>query len=302
MTKESTFKIAFLLTLYSNPEQANMFMNQLLKYEGSYIFIHVDKKAMQIKDKLLKHERIDIMPKSYLVEWGDFSQTESVWELIKYAHNKGDFEYYSVHSGSDLAIKPVETFAEFLKSDNKYAYTICNKLPAKDWQYGGGLGRLALKWPKCFRKKYSAHSPMRYFRSLYGKAYGAGIIKGRKLPDDIEFYGKSDWYTLRKDCVSNMLHYVEKHPEYIDLYRDSLIGSEIFFTTLVHIDKKEDIVSDNDLRYIDFHNPDKETPGSPKLLKTEDYNKIINSGMFFARKFDIRVDPDIVSRIIKEVY
>lgn len=299
----SRIRIAFLLTLYGNIEQANMFIKQLLEYEGSYIFIHVDKKAENIKKDILKDERVQIMPKSLLVEWGDFSQTESTYELMKYANKSGKFDYYSVHSGSDLAIKSVRAFADFLENDNKYAYTICDRLPEKTWQYGGGLGRIALKWPKCFRRKYSCHHPMRYLRSLYGKAYGAHIIKGKKLPQNITFYGRSDWYTLRNDCVDYLINYVENHPDYVDLFRDSLIGSEIFFTTVVHMNNKQkgNIVSDNDLRYIDFNNVDKSTPGSPKLLRSEDYDSIMRSDKFFARKFDIRVDREVVDNIIRAV-
>ena len=67
------------------------------------------------------------------------------------------------------------------------------------------------------------------------------------------------------------------------------------------MNKSEEIVSDNDLRYIDFTNVDKATPGSPKLLKTEDYDKIMSSDRFFARKFDIRIDRAVVDRVISEV-
>ena len=39
----------------------------------------------------------------------------------------------------------------------------------------------------------------------------------------------------------------------------------------------EDIIKQhNNLRYIDFVNVDKNTPGSPKLLKEEDYEKVKN--------------------------
>ena len=71
-------------------------------------------------------------------------------------------------------------------------------------------------------------------------------------------------------------------------YRNSLIGSELFFNSMAFLTKEdEDIIKQhNNLRYIDFVNVDKNTPGSPKLLKEEDYEKIKASGAFFARKVD----------------
>lgn len=294
-------KIAFLLTLYNNPEQANIFIEQLLAYEGSVVFIHIDKKSMQIKDRLIQDERVIILPKSYLVEWGDFSQIESVLALMEFAAAFDQFDYYSVHSGSDLAIKPICELADYLKKDHKYAYTACKRLPDPTYQYGGGLGRIALDWPKCFRKKRSGHSPVRYLRSLYGRLYGIGIIRGKKLPDDIVFYGQSDWYTLRSDCVENLLIYVREHPEYLDLFRNSLIGGELFFVTFAHMNKTAVTDSDNNLRYIDFYDVDPATPGSPKSLKMEDYDKIMSSKYFFARKFDLNSDPDVIARIVNAV-
>ena len=294
-------KIAFLLTIYGNPKQANMFIKQLIEHKDSYIFIHIDKKSLGIKDEIIKHPRVIIIPTSYRVEWGDYSQIQSINSLMEFARNYDVFDYFSLHSGSDLAVKPIQEFVEFLIKDGKYAYLECYKLPYKKWQYGGGLGRLALYWPKCFRRKYSQHSPMRYLRSLYGKAYGAHLIKGHRLPDNIDFYGRSDWFTLRRDCVEFILNYVDQHPEYNKLFENSLIGSEIYFTTLANMfNDKAQICNDNNLRYIDFVHVDKKTPGSPKVLTMEDYQEIKNSSKFFARKFDMNKDFTVVKKFLEE--
>lgn len=293
-------KIAFLLTLHNNSEQANLFIKQLLEYKHSYIFIHIDAKGLAIKDKIIKDERIVIVPKSFLVEWGDFSQIEAILYLMSYVKERGPFDYYSLHSGSDLLVRPVEELVEYLKKDHKYAYTLCDRLPSQNWQYGGGLGRIALNWPKVFRKRCSRYSVRRYIRSLYGKLYGAGILPGKKIPLNIEFYGRSDWFTLSEACVKDILEYTDAHQEFLDLFKNSLSGSEIYFTTIAHMKGDTSVMdSENNLRYIDFVNVDPETPGSPKLLRSSDYKAIIESKMFFARKFDISVDPNIMNEFLK---
>lgn len=282
-------KIAFLLTLYNNPEQANIFIKQILQYPESYIFIHIDKKSKEIESSLVKNERVKIIPENYNVEWGDYSQIQANLALMKYVLNTDDFQYISVHSGNDLLVRKMDDLVEFLKQDHKYAYLDCNPLPYEEYQYGGGLGRIALKWPKVFRKKYGQYSPIRVLRSLYGKAYGAKILKGKELPREITFYGQSDWFTLSGDCTKNIINYVRENESFVELFRDSLIGSELFFNTLVYLTKgKNEISADDNLRYIDFSNPDKKTPGSPKLLTIDDKEKILASKMFFARKVDIK--------------
>ena len=154
-------KIAFLLTLYANAKQSNIFIKQLLQYEDAYVFIHIDAKNKRLEKELYRHERVIIIPQNYYIEWGDFSQIEANLALINFANKYSEFKYYSVHSGNDLLVQPLEKLSSFLEKDKAYAYLDCDRLPNEKFQYGGGLGRIAMKWPKCFRKKYRQHSVMR---------------------------------------------------------------------------------------------------------------------------------------------
>ena len=45
-------KIAFLLSVYGNPVQANYFIKQALCYDGSYVFIHIDKKDESLRPEI----------------------------------------------------------------------------------------------------------------------------------------------------------------------------------------------------------------------------------------------------------
>ena len=288
-------KIAIMLALHNNPKQANIFINQCIQNEGCHVFIHIDKKGMDIKSELIAHGHIHILPKSYPVRWGDYSQIECFIELMKYAKDFGEFDYYSLHSGNDLMVRPFCELADFLKTDHKYAYLDCESLPWSEWQYGGGLGRLALPWPRWMRSRLKSNSLQRYIRSLYGHLYGWHLIPGKRLPTEIQFLGKAVWYTLRSDCVEKCLNYIYIHPEFLDLFRESLCGDEIFFNTLVNITAEDEVVErHNNLRYVDMKTVDKKVVGAPKTLTTDDIGRICESGAFWARKFDAQVDEEIV--------
>lgn len=283
-------KIAFLLTLYTQPKQANLFIEQLLKYENSFIFVHVDKKFKHIENEIIQHERVVIIPNSESIEWGDFSQIQSILNLMEFATDYGKFEYFSINSGHDLIVRPINELVEFLSKDNIRAYLDCNSLPAKGWQYKGGLGRIELMWPKIFRQKLTRNSPLRYLRKLYVSLYEIGIIKGKKMPEGITFYGGSDWFTVRGNVVEYMLGYLEANPEFVRLFEEALIGSEIFFNTLIcNMPSDSKVITDNNIRYIDWTRVSGQSIGSPKTLINSDFDKIIASGKFFARKFDIDV-------------
>ena len=288
-------KFAVLLALHNHPEQANCFIKQMLINENIEVFIHIDGRSLNIENQLIQSEHVHVLPVHFNVSWGDFTQVQYVIELLKYARSFADFDYYSLHTGNDILVRPVSELFSFLETDNKYAYLDCHPLPWKDWQYGGGLGRLALTWPKKFRKRLKPHSVSRYLRSLYGKAYGAGILKGKKLPN-IQFYGRSAFFTIRKDCAANIIEYLEKHPEFLNMFETALCGDEIFIDTLVNLTAGEEQVNNsNNLRYIDFGSVDKKNVGAPKTLTKTDIPKIEKSNAFFARKVDLNVDKEIIN-------
>ena len=292
--------IAFLLTLYTSPDQANIFINQILDYPKSKVFIHIDRKASWIKEKLIQDERVYIIAESIDVEWGSFSHIESILYLFENAKITGDFDYFSIHSGHDLAIKPIKQLAEYLIKDNSTAYLDCSSLPIKEWGFKGGFERIELKWPSIFIKKIDAKSPLRYMRFIYAYAHKLNLIKSRKLPKDINFYGGSDWFTLNNDAVDFILNYLNTHPEFLNLFKKSLIGSEIFFNTLINnMPNKGNVKNNSNLRYIDWHNLDGQFVGSPKTLKSMDLHKLKNSEMYFARKFSLAEDSEVINEILK---
>ena len=51
-------------------------------------------------------------------------------------------------------------------------------------------------------------------------------------------------------------------------------------------------------RYIEWKNKD---DAHPAILTSEDFPKILNSGMWFARKFDMNVDSKILDMIDKSI-
>ena len=290
-------KFAVMLALHNNPEQANIFINQCLGYPGCEVFIHIDKKGLWIREKLIADERVHILPYSYSVSWGNYSQIEYVLYLMHYIKDFGAFDWYSIHSGNDLLVRPFHELETFLNNSRQYAFLDCHRLPWKDWQYGGGLGRIALIWPECMLRRLKPHSVLRYARAIYGRMYGAKLIRGHKLPQDITFYGKSAWYTLSNECVSDVLTYLETHPDFLGLFKKSLCGDEIFFNTVVHLtaaQKGRELESHNNLRFVDFDKVDRLNVGSPKTLTIDDVDKITDSGAFFARKVDRNVDSKII--------
>lgn len=293
---DKQIKIAFLIMAHNNVNQLNCFLTQILKYEYADVFIHVDERGKNMIPYIVKNARIHILEEHILGNWGDYSLIEMTNRLLCTAKSYADFDYYTLHSGVDLAIKPISDFAYYLSETHKYFYCFLNKLPAKDWGHGGGLERLALKYPNWLRKRYQPYHPIRYIRSLYQRLYGCGIIKGKKLPEKYIFYGGAQWFTISRECLKDYQKFIDKHPDYDHIFRAALIPDEIYFNSVFEMTRNgRDAETHNILMYIDWENRGQEKhAGGPNTCTMDYVEKIEKSGAFFARKFDKTIDPIIV--------
>jgi len=66
-----------------------------------------------------------------------------------------------------------------------------------------------------------------------------------------------------------------------------------FFSTIVYNSSFKHKLREN-LTYVDWKT---KHDGHPKIMKIEDYEKIMNSDKLFARKFDKNIDENIIEKI-----
>lgn len=72
-----------------------------------------------------------------------------------------------------------------------------------------------------------------------------------------------------------------------ELYKQMILYSNPAFT----------IAPEGALRYVDFS--DKKP--SPKILRMEDFDKMMDSGCLFARKFDEKVDEEVIDKVLDKI-
>lgn len=299
-------KIAFLLLVHKNYEQVNIFLSQLLKFSHSYIFINIDNKQGLLKEDIIKNERIFFNDNIRDISWGDLSLVDVTLDLLKMAKSIGiDFDYYSLHSGQDLLIKPIDSFIDFLNKNNGYSYMEIGKVKDKTGKLPlngfikGGFERIQLNWPRVkSREKKVFFVDLRavFFYKVILNLYKYGIIKGKKLPD-MDFYKGSQWFTLHKDAIDYIFDFIESNLEYYKLFENSCAPDEIFFQSILFNSKLKSKIITHDFRYIywDFDS------AHPKILDYKDFNIIRASKDFFARKFDIKTDKEIITKIVEHL-
>lgn len=83
------------------------------------------------------------------------------------------------------------------------------------------------------------------------------------------------------------------------IFNNSYIPDELFLQTFVEMGNFGDRVKNDNLRYIVFdRNIDNK---HPRTWTSKDYNVLMNSNYFFARKFDEKVDKYIIDKICDKI-
>ena len=124
---------------------------------------------------------------------------------------------------------------------------------------------------------------------------GSFSAKPRKVYDKISIYHGSQWWALTRACVRYILDHIDRNTDYMNFHAHTLCPDEIFFHSLVKNSPfaasiTHDFKSAGDLsaffarsehgcHYVDWSKP------LPKVLNEADFDALVNSGAYFARKF-----------------
>lgn len=290
--------IAFGVLAHKNVRQLNVLVEQLLSYEGSYVFVHIDKKAQFDIADVIMNDRVVVVPARMDVAWADITIVDATLLLMRsIVEHKQQFDWISIHSGLDLAVRPIGDFVKCLNDGAYMGYIESTALPISGWGNMGGVDRVQLSYPRYLRQRPKRYGTVWLMLYVYRWAFAHKLLRGRQGVIGLEYFGGSNWFTLHIDVVTNLLKYLDDHKDYHENFMGVLHPDEIFFQTLInklYSSKKISMNHTNNLRYIDWCRERKTEMGAPATLTSDDIKAIDASGKFFARKFDMFVDADII--------
>ncbi len=284
-------RLAALILAHQYPAQVAKLVTSLTNKDIA-VYIHVDARAEEVffklKEILAHDKKAKFVEKRYKVFWGSFNQVRATLELIK-AAEKQDYDYYSLLSGQDLPIKPIDSFKKFLEENKGKEFIHWYKLPHFE-NHGktGGMDRMELYWldvdPSFKYLNAKTTDIIQKAQRVFGK---------RKL--NFELYSGSQWFTLSGKAIKYCLEHIQKDPAFFNRFKYTRCADEIFFHTLMlNSPLKEQVMNEN-LRYIDWHSG----PEFPKVLRLEDLDKLKEaSNKFFGRKFDEQIDAEVIEKLV----
>ncbi|TJX13964.1 hypothetical protein E9840_07685 [Tissierella creatinini] len=287
-------KIAYLVTVYKNPTQVNFLLSQLLEDPDADIFIHIDKKNLHVKDSLLIHPNIYILDDSFEVHWGAFGMTSAMLLLLKKAlESNKKYDYFSFRTGQDLMVK--KGFNNYLSENNGRIFMKTGVISRDNPTYS----HIAIKWPEVTKKLYDGIQLGRIVRSVLIKLYSRGI---NLLPSQIELkydyklYHGGNWFTIPHEAAYYIIDFLNQNQWYFEVFKNSLVPDEKFFQTIIMNSTFSNRIINDNLTYIG-----KLAKNHPPTLTRQEISEIEDSNKFFARKFDMNVDEEVIRYFINKV-
>lgn len=273
----------------------------LLESEKSRVIIHIDQKASakersSIALSLGQHENLVILPRdaSINVRWGGFTQIQVMLLLMKEAL-KYNFKYFSLLSGDDIPIQSNSIREANFEIAYKENIEFIGHNPDNN-----AYERLYIDYPNfMYNKDHSIKGKIK--RYIYIR------FKSKFFKKDLshlpKLYKGSQWFTLTDKSVKYIFDYIEGNSKYIESFKKSLCGDEVFFQTIIfnNDELRNNIYGFNENmedcagggRYIDWTTG----PDFPRTLDDNDIVKIRESSSFFARK----IKPDATREFMEQL-
>lgn len=291
-------KQAVLITAYKNIGHLQEIINF---FDDEFeIYIHLDKKSTITEDELygLKdNPHVKHISRKYNVNWGGFNHLKSILHLCEIAMKSKDVFYFHLISGHDFPIKRLKEFKNFFQDNQDSQFIDVFSIPAARWSGNGGMNRLEYyNLYDFFNAKIDKQHVSILRLLIIQKKLGFKRSYPSKMP---KLYGGSTWWSLNRGCLSYVLNYTKNNRRILNRFKFTLCSEEFYFPTIIMNSPFLFKVKGSNLRYIDWSN---RNGNYPAILDESDYNKLITSEAFFARKFEPVYSNALLQKIREEVY
>jgi hypothetical protein len=271
-------RIAHLITAHANPAQLERLVMSLQHPDADfYLFI-------DLKTDIAPFLEIGNLPNVKFIEkrvsifWGEYSIVQStIIGMNEILSAKKEYDYINLLSGSDYPIKSTEFIHQYLSDNSNCAffeyydiYTEWTEAIFRLTKYDLGMYR----------------TPGKYFLQNVINT----ILPNRKMPNKLVPVGRSGWFTVSCQCAKYILDYLKNNPNVVQFFKLTWASDEIIFQTILFNSPFRENMVNNNLRHIDWS----KGGVNPKVLTMEDAPKLSASDRLFARKFDARVDSQIL--------
>ena len=273
-------KIAYLILAHREPEVLKCLAQSLSDAESA-IYLHIDAKAKKLLAKNARIPGVTTLSRHYNIRWGGFNMIRATLDLMKAAFQDSSAEYFILLSGQHLPLVSQKQLREKLSSgvQNHIGYHKIEGRPRF-------LTRAVHFW----------WTDLLGFKNARKLAHLLAVcgIKRKPLWD---IYKGPQWWLLHRESVEYVLNMVKKNKPIIRYFRHFGIPDESFFQTILLNSPFSSAMTRGSPTFeIRINNR-----SHVETLLSRDYVQAMASNKFFARKFSLRRDAEIVRKTLKKI-
>lgn len=286
-------KQAFLITAYKDFPS----LYELASYlsENNRVFIHVDAKSRDIKEKEI--EKLNHLPNCmaisvFNIAWGSINHVYAFLELLSWALEEKDVSYIHCITGEDYPVISTEEMEErFLANQHIYMdYFLPEELSQ--------AVKIRYQYYNLFQNKNVKNPFLWQLQNLTIKLQKLLFIKRKGIGEFGKVYKGLVYVSMPRKAGEYVIHYCKEHPRYLKDLAFCQVPEEFFFQTLFMNSEFQSKVVKGNLRYMNWEKGD---GSSPAYLDMDDYDRILEGDYVFARKFHSKESRSLKEAIIKRM-
>jgi hypothetical protein len=286
--------IAFLVVSHRNPNQVLRLVRALREGAGSQVLVHHNKRGEPLDERSVKDAGGHLVQYGLAVEWGNVAYTEMLLRALAELAERFDPDWVAVVSGQDYPLRPLDEFEHHLAESphqallgDTWELDMSAEPPPPQGEFYRRYRYRHYAWPRPAAAILArALGDRAYLRELPS---GLGVRLGIRSPRHpfgpaLRCYVSSDWMTLERAALRALLDFARTETTVMRHYRRTIIPSESLFATVLQNDTSISVGPAPRLLRFDDGSP------HPRTFGAEDVEGLLASGMFFARKFDEKID------------
>jgi hypothetical protein len=323
---DAPVRVAYFITSYRPPNQLLRLLRTIRRAQPeSPVVVHHDKfRSAWSEDLVAPIGGVDVLTSEAPVWWGDFSIVDVTWRGLSWMVEHRDFDWVVFLSEQDYPIAPFVQLEKRLGESEVDAFieaTPADLLEDDDLRMECDR-RYNYRYRKLPRLGLMARLPPRARRLVADKANYANFVLYKlqrrvtvyRYPDPLPmrlglrprrspfsptfpcWYG-SQWMALSRHAAEKVGEFVAAREDYVHHFSRTVIPDESATATIVCNDPALDVCHEA-LHHVRFSSAE----GHPDAFGLGDLGELVDSGRYFARKFDIELDAAVLAALDEHVF
>ncbi len=304
-------KVLYIIFSHSHEYQV-IRLSKILKCQSPncHVLIHHDPKGKPLPNV---PDNVHLVPEPVDGQWGDFSLVEQYLVAFRYALKNFEFDWIVTLTGLSYLVRPLIEFEKKL-DDSPYDGYLHYFLAENhtEWPKHTALYRYFFRYINLPRLPYYYKFPRLLKNSLKkiktlinSKQSLIRIHNGpRSMPpklgvrriyhrfdSDFFCYAGRQALNINRKSLEYIFSFLEENESIVAYYKKTLIPDESIFLTILL--NNNDLTFSKDVPWF-FIWPDRQNPASGSFVSEDNIEQVIDSGCFFASKFDGESNPELL--------